>query len=56
VSTNATYFHFPSIKVDVAAKTKALEVKTAAPHFLADGTTLHEGNFSAFLPNGVLAD
>lgn len=56
VSTNATYFHFPSIKVDVAAKTKTLEVKTAAPHFLADGNTLHEGNFTAFLPNGVLAD
>lgn len=56
VSTNATYFHFPSIKVDAVAKTKALEVKTAAPHFLADGTTLHEGNFTAFLPNGVLSD
>jgi len=56
VSTNATYFHFPTIKIDEAAKTKNLEVKTAAPHFLADGATLHEGNFTAFLPNGVLAD
>jgi hypothetical protein len=30
-------------------------VKTGAPHFLADGTTLHTGSFSAFLPNGILS-
>ena len=56
VSTNATYFHFPSIKVDAAAKTKRLEVKTAAPHRLSNGSTLHVGNFTAFLPNGILTE
>jgi hypothetical protein len=56
VSTNATYFHFPNIKIDTVAKTKRLEVKTAAPHLLANGSTLHTGNFTAFLPNGVLSD
>lgn len=56
VSTNATYFHFPTIAIDGATGTKSLEVKTAAPHFRADGTTLHDGNFTAFLPNAVLSD
>lgn len=56
VSTNATYFHFPSIKVDLAAKTRRLEIKTAAPHKLADGSTLQTGNFTAFLPNGILSE
>lgn len=54
VSTNATYFHFPNIKENAQAKTKSLEVRTAAPHKLANGSTLHEGNFTAFLPNGIL--
>jgi hypothetical protein len=31
-----------------------MRIKTGAPHFLADGTTLHTGSFSAFLPNGIL--
>jgi len=48
VSTNATYFHFPSIS------NKQLEIKTAAPHFLPDGTTLNTGSFTAFLPNKLL--
>ena len=56
VSTNATYFHFPSIKIDAAAKTKRLEIKTAAPHKLSDGATLQTGNFTAFLPNGILSE
>ncbi len=56
VSTNATYFHFPSIKTNEAAGTKSLEVKTAAPHRLSNGTTLHTGNFTAFLPNGILTE
>ncbi len=56
VSTNATYFHFPTIAIDGATGTKSLEVKTAAPHFRANGTTLHDGNFTAFLPNAVLSD
>lgn len=55
VSTNATYFHFPSIK-DNANKTKSLEVRTASPHKLSNGSTLHTGNFSAFLPNGILSE
>lgn len=54
VSTNATYFHFPSLEVD--KDLKFISVKTAAPHFLSDGTTLNTGNFSAFLPNGVLKE
>lgn len=56
VSTNATYFHFPTIAVDAATNTKSLEVKTAAPHFRTNGSTVHDGNFTAFLPNGVLSD
>lgn len=54
VSTNATYFHFPNMKVNAQARTQSLEVRTAAPHKLANGT-LHEGNFTAFLPNGILS-
>lgn len=54
VSTNATYFHFPNVKENAQAKTKSLEVRTAAPHKLVNGT-LHEGNFTAFLPNGILS-
>lgn len=53
VSTNATYFHFPSISFD-AAGNKQLQVKTAAPHFLPDGKTLNTGSFTAFLPNKLL--
>jgi hypothetical protein len=54
VSTNATYFHFPNVEFDNATKKYVMRVKTGAPHFLADGTTLHTGSFSAFLPNGIL--
>lgn len=55
VSTNATYFHFPNVEYDNATKKYVMRVKTGAPHFLADGTTLHTGSFSAFLPNGILS-
>ena len=48
VSTNATYFHFPSMS------NKQLEIKTAAPHLLPDGTTLNTGSFTAFLPSKLL--
>jgi hypothetical protein len=48
VSTNATYFHFPSMS------NKQLEIKTAAPHLLPDGSTLNTGSFTAFLPNKLL--
>jgi hypothetical protein len=48
VSTNATYFHFPSIS------NRQLEIKTAAPHLLPDGSTLNTGSFTAFLPNKLL--
>ena len=48
VSTNATYFHFPS------TSNKQLEIKTAAPHFLPDGKTLNTGSFTAFLPDKLL--
>ncbi len=54
VSTNATYFHFPN--VEFANNLPLITIKTAAPHFLADGTTLNEGNFSTFLPNGLLKE
>ena len=54
VSTNATYFHFPN--VEIVNNLPLITVKTAAPHFLADGTTLNEGNFSTFLPNGLLKE
>ena len=56
VSTNATYFHMPSISWDETTNSQALQLKTAAPHFRKDGTTLHTGNFSAFLPNGILQE
>lgn len=52
VSTNATYFHFPSLIVDKG--TRQLEIKTTAPHFLPDGTTLNTGSFTAFLPDKLL--
>lgn len=52
VSTNATYFHFPGL--EIVGKLKQISVKTAAPHFLADGITVNSGNFAAFLPNGLL--
>ena len=48
VSTNATYFHFPSLS------NRQLEIKTAAPHFLPDGKTLNTGSFTAFLPSKLL--
>ena len=54
VSTNATYFHFPNVKFE--NNLPLITIKTAAPHFLADGTTLNEGNFSTFLPNGLLKE
>jgi len=50
VSHSATYFLFPSYD----PVTKQISTKTAAPHFLADGNTLNEANFNAFLPNGIL--
>ena len=52
VSTNATYFQFPSLVVN--GETRQLEIKTTAPHFLPDGTTLNTGSFTAFLPNKLL--
>ena len=54
VSTNATYFHFPNVEFDNTTKKYLMRIKTGAPHFLANGTTLHTGSFSAFLPNGIL--
>lgn len=53
VTTNATYFHQPSVSVD-AKGNKQIQVKVASPHLLADGTTVNSGSFSAFLPNGLL--
>ena len=53
VSTNATYFHFPSVSTDPKGN-KQIQVKVAAPHFLADGTTINSGPFRAFLPNDLL--
>ena len=50
VSHSATYFLFPSYN----PVTKQISTKTAAPHFLADGTTVNTANFNAFLPNGIL--
>ena len=52
VSTNATYFHFP--KAAPVNDVLQVSVATAAPHFLADGKTLNEGNFNAFLSNDIL--
>jgi hypothetical protein len=53
-STNATYFHYPSVEIDQTTGAKSIQVKTAAPHFLEDGQTLHKGSFTTFLPNGIL--
>lgn len=53
VSHSATYFLFPSLEVRDGLK--SITTKTAAPHFLADGVTLNEANFNAFLPNGILS-
>lgn len=53
VSTNATYFHQPSVSVD-AKGNKQIQVKVAAPHYLADGTTVNTGSFRTFLSNGIL--
>ena len=53
VSTNATYFHQPSVSVD-AKGNRQIQVKVAAPHFLADGTTVNSGSFRTFLSNGIL--
>ena len=53
VSTNATYFHFPSVTTDTRGN-KQIQVKVAAPHFLADGTTVNTGAFRTFLPNDLL--
>jgi hypothetical protein len=52
VSTNATYFHFP--KAAPVNDVLQVSVATAAPHYLADGKTLNEGNFNAFLSNDIL--
>ena len=52
VSHNATYFHFP--KAAPVNNVLQVSVATAAPHYLADGTTLNEGNFNAFLSNDIL--
>lgn len=53
VSTNGTYFHQPSVTVDAKGNAQ-LQLKVAAPHFLADGTTVNSGPFRAFLSNGIL--
>ena len=52
VSHNATYFHFP--KAAPVNDVLQVSVATAAPHYLADGKTLNEGNFNAFLSNDIL--
>lgn len=54
VSTNATYFHQPSLIIN-SKGTKSIQVRTAAPHFLSDGTTINSATASTFLPNGLLA-
>ena len=51
-STNATYFHQPSLGFDGGKR--QIKVKVAAPHFLADGKTVNSGSFRTFLPNGIL--
>ena len=51
VSHSATYFLFPSYN----PVTTQISTQTAAPHFLADGTTVTTANFNAFLPNGILS-
>lgn len=53
VSTNGTYFHQPAVAVDAKGNAQ-IQVKVAAPHFLADGTTVNSGPFRAFLSNGIL--
>jgi hypothetical protein len=52
VTHTATYFHFP--KAAPVNGVLQVSVATAAPHYLADGTTLNEGKFNAFLPNAIL--
>lgn len=54
VNTNAAYFHFPSVEIDSTTKTRSIQFRTAAPHFLSDGVTVNKGNAAAFIPNGVL--
>ena len=54
VSTNATYFHQPSIEIDAKGK-KIFQVKTAAPHLRTDGTE-NEGSFTAFVSTGILKE
>lgn len=53
VSTNATYFHFPSVSIDPKGN-KQIQVKVASPHLLADNSTVNSGAFRTFLPNGLL--
>lgn len=53
VSTNATYFHQPSVITQPDGK-NFVEVKTAAPHFLSDGVTLNTATTRFFVPNAVL--
>jgi hypothetical protein len=53
VSTNATYFHQPSVITQNDGK-KFVEIKTAAPHFLADGVTVNSTNTKFFVPDAVL--
>ena len=54
VSTNATYFHQPSIDIDAKGK-KIFQVKTAAPHLRTDGTE-NQGSFTAFVSTGILQE
>ncbi|NBR66264.1 MAG: hypothetical protein EBT79_03100 [Actinobacteria bacterium] len=53
VSTNATYFHQPSVAVDSKGNPQ-IQVRVASPHLLADGTTVNSGAFRAFISNGML--
>ena len=55
VNTNAAYFHFPSVEIDSTTQKKSIQFRTAAPHFLSDGSTVNKGNSAAFIPNGVLS-
>jgi len=54
VSTNATYFHNPSIKIDENRK-KVFQIQTAAPHLRSDGTE-NSGSFTAFVSTGILKE
>lgn len=54
VSTNATYFHQPGVSFDSKGNPQ-LQLKFAAPHLLADGSTVNSGSFRTFLPAGLLA-